>query len=40
LLLRNGHPAYLFTATQGGKFETASGFLFKIMQAGVRQPLT
>jgi hypothetical protein len=31
LLLRHGHPAYLFTATQGGKFETASGFLFQIM---------
>jgi hypothetical protein len=30
LLLRNGHPAYLFTATQGGRFETASGFLFRI----------
>ena len=30
LLMRNGRPAYLFTTTQGGKFETASGFVFKI----------
>jgi hypothetical protein len=31
LLIRNGKPAYLFTASQGGKFMTASGFLFKIV---------
>jgi hypothetical protein len=31
LLLRNGRPAYLFTASQGGRYETASGFLFKIV---------
>ena len=26
----NGKPAYLFTASQGGKAETSSGFVFKI----------
>jgi hypothetical protein len=31
LLLRNGKPAYLFGASQGGRYETASGFLFKIV---------
>ena len=31
LLIRDGKPAYLFTASQGGKFMTASGFLFKIV---------
>jgi hypothetical protein len=31
LLLRDGRPAYLFTTTQGGRYETASGFLFKIV---------
>lgn len=31
LLLRNGRPAYLFSASQGGKYETASGFIFKIV---------
>jgi hypothetical protein len=31
LLLRDGRPAYLFTTTQGGKYETASPFLFKIV---------
>jgi hypothetical protein len=30
LLLRAGRSAYLFTATQGGRSETASGFLFRI----------
>lgn len=30
LLLHEGHPAYLFTATQGGAYETSSGFLFKL----------
>jgi hypothetical protein len=30
LLLRNGRPAYLFTTTQGGKYETSTPFLFKI----------
>lgn len=30
LLLRNGRPAYLFTSLQGGKHETATGFLFRI----------
>lgn len=30
LLLVNGKPAYLFTASQGGKFMTASSFIFKI----------
>lgn len=31
LLLRGGHPAYLFTTTQGGKYETSSPFIFKIV---------
>jgi hypothetical protein len=30
LLLENGKPAYLFTASQGGQFMTASSFIFKI----------
>lgn len=30
ILKRNGKPEYLFTTTQGGKFNTASGFVFKI----------
>ena len=30
ILMRNGKPEYLFTASQGGKYETASGFVFKI----------
>ena len=30
LLMKNGKPAYLFTTSQGGKFETSSGFVFKI----------
>lgn len=30
LLMRNGNPEYLFATTQGGKFETSSGFVFKI----------
>jgi Pectate lyase len=30
LLMKNGKPAYLFNAMQGGKYETASGFVFKI----------
>lgn len=30
LLLRSGRPAYLFTTTQGGKYETSSPFLFRI----------
>jgi hypothetical protein len=29
--LRNGRPAYLFTTTQGGKYETATPFIFKIV---------
>jgi len=31
LLLRHGRPAYLFTTTQGGKYETSTPFLFKIV---------
>ena len=31
LLLRNGRPAYLFTTTQGGKYETSTPFIFKIV---------
>jgi hypothetical protein len=30
ILLRNGKPAYLFTTSQGGKYMTASSFIFKI----------
>jgi hypothetical protein len=30
LLMNDGHPAYLFTATQGGRYNTASGFVFQI----------
>ncbi len=30
LLMKNGKPEYLFTTSQGGKYETASGFVFKI----------
>lgn len=31
LLMRDGKPAYLFTATQGGKYATSSGFIFEII---------
>ncbi|MCH4551722.1 glycoside hydrolase family protein [Aestuariibaculum lutulentum] len=30
VLFQNGKPTYLFTASQGGKYETASAFIFKI----------
>jgi len=30
LLFRKGKPAYLFTASQGGKYNTSSAFIFKI----------
>jgi len=30
LLMKEGKPAYLFTAMQGGKYMTASGFVFRI----------
>lgn len=30
LLIRHGKPAYLFTASQGGKYGTSSAFIFKI----------
>lgn len=30
LLFQNGTPTYLFTASQGGRYKTASGFIFKI----------
>jgi len=30
LLMKDGKPAYLFNAMQGGKYNTASGFIFKI----------
>lgn len=30
LLMKNGKPDYLFTTTQGGKYNTASGYVFKI----------
>ncbi len=28
---KDGKPAYLFNAIQGGKYETASGFVFQIV---------
>lgn len=31
VLLQNGQPAYLFTTSQGGKYMTASSFIFKIV---------
>ncbi len=31
LLFQNGKPTYLFTTSQGGKFMTASSFIFKIV---------
>ena len=31
LLMRNGKPEYLFTASQGGLYMTASAFIFKIV---------
>ena len=31
LLMKDGHPVYLFTASQGGKYMTASGFVFRIL---------
>lgn len=30
ILMKNGNPEYLFTTSQGGKYQTASGFVFKI----------
>lgn len=30
ILFQNGKPTYMFTASQGGKYETASSFIFKI----------
>jgi len=33
ILFKNGKPAYLFTASQGGKYMTASSFIFKIDQS-------
>ncbi|MFB6320292.1 glycoside hydrolase family protein [Saccharicrinis sp. FJH54] len=30
LLMKNGLPKYLFTTSQGGKYQTSSGFVFKI----------
>ena len=31
VLMKDGKPAYLFNAMQGGQYETASGFVFKII---------
>jgi hypothetical protein len=31
MLMRNGKPAYMFTTTQGGAYETSSPFIFKIV---------
>lgn len=33
LLFQNGNPTYMFTASRGGKYETASSFIFKIKQS-------
>ncbi|MGD8786715.1 MAG: hypothetical protein PVJ60_04760, partial [Phycisphaerales bacterium] len=30
ILMRNGKPAYLFNASQGGRFMNSSAFVFKI----------
>lgn len=30
LLMKNNKPAYLFTTTQGGKYNTASGYVFRM----------
>lgn len=30
ILFQNGKPTHMFTASQGGKYETSSGFIFKI----------
>ncbi len=30
ILMKDGKPDYLFTTSQGGKYETASGYVFKI----------
>lgn len=30
ILMKNGKPDYLFTTSQGGKYSTASGYVFKI----------
>ncbi len=35
LLLKDNKPDYLFTASQGGKYMTSSGFLFKINEANL-----
>lgn len=32
ILMKDGKPEYLFTTTQGGKYQTASGFVFKIVR--------
>lgn len=32
ILYKDGKPEYMFNAMQGGKFETASGFVFKIQK--------
>ena len=32
ILFKNGKPAYMFNAMQGGKYMTASGFVFKIKE--------
>lgn len=31
LLMKNGKPEYLFTTSQGGKYNTASGYIFRIL---------
>jgi hypothetical protein len=35
LLLKKGHPSYLFGASQGGKYMTSSGFVFRIRKKPV-----
>lgn len=34
LLMKEGKPAYLFNAMQGGRYMTASGFVFRIGDKG------
>lgn len=34
LLIKNGRPVYMFNAMQGGKYNSASGFVFKIEERG------
>jgi len=35
LLMQQGRPVYLFTASQGGKYQTASSFIFSLDLSGI-----